>query len=129
MSTSTESRPPSQPVRVTPQSVIDALEALARDSSHQTASYETFMHQFGMDSGNQQHISTISALLCTASETTYADPARQFMLSVLVVGKATGIPGGGFYKLAKKLGAIAPNERREDFFLRQVQLVFGHYQP
>jgi hypothetical protein len=112
---------------LTVQAVVEALEAYAKASEPQTVFYSLFMQHLGLDPDNQQDITVISALLAQASELTYKDPARQFMLPVLVVSEAVGIPGGGFYKLAKKLGAIGPKESREDFFLRQIQLVFDHY--
>lgn len=47
------------------------------------------------------------------------------MASAIVVNE-TGMPGGGFFKLAKQLGALRGVDR-DTFFLEQQRAVFAHY--
>ncbi|OBB45415.1 hypothetical protein [Mycobacterium sp. 852002-51961_SCH5331710] len=50
------------------------------------------------------------------------------MLSSLVVQKATGDPGEGFYRFARKLGYLRPGVEKFEFFQSQVALVHEKYQ-
>lgn len=49
------------------------------------------------------------------------------MLSSLVVQKATGDPGEGFYRLARKLEYLRPGVEKFEFFQSQVALVHDRY--
>lgn len=49
------------------------------------------------------------------------------MLSSLVVQKATGDPGEGFYRFARKLGYLRPGVEKFEFFQAQVKLAHDKF--
>lgn len=67
----------------------------------------------------------VGALLGEVTDGTHAEVGA--MLSSLVVQKATGDPGEGFYRFARSLGAMGPGVEKFEFFQAQVGLVHRHY--
>ncbi|OBG42932.1 hypothetical protein [Mycolicibacterium fortuitum] len=67
----------------------------------------------------------IGALLGQVTDGTLDDAGT--MLSALVVQKATGDPGEGFYRFARKLGLLRPGVEKFEFFQAQVALVHEKY--
>lgn len=67
----------------------------------------------------------IGALLGEVTDGTLDDAGT--MLSALVVQKATGDPGEGFYRFARKLGLLRPGVEKFDFFQAQVARVHEKY--
>lgn len=67
----------------------------------------------------------IGALLGEVTDGTLDDAGA--MLSALVVQKATGDPGEGFYRFARKLGLLRPGVEKFEFFQAQVALVHEKY--
>lgn len=106
--------------------VFSELENVAASMS--TIYYSDFMRKIGLNHANPHHRRLIGMLLCEASEITFNDKNRGFMLSVLVVNKSTGMPTESFFVLAKKLKALSSYEDHGDFFKRQTRLVFKYYE-
>jgi hypothetical protein len=67
----------------------------------------------------------VGALLGEVTDRTYDEIGA--MLSSLVVQKATGDPGEGFYRFARKLGLLRPGVEKFEFFQGQVRLVHEKY--
>lgn len=67
----------------------------------------------------------IGALLGEVTDQTLDDTGA--MLSALVVQKATGDPGEGFYRFARKLGLLRPGVEKFEFLQAQVALVHEKY--
>ncbi|KAA0098929.1 hypothetical protein CIW49_13715 [Mycolicibacterium sp. P1-18] len=67
----------------------------------------------------------VGALLGEVTDRTYDEIGA--MLSALVVQKATGDPGEGFYRLARKMGLLPPGLQKFEFFQGQVGLVHEKY--
>lgn len=67
----------------------------------------------------------IGTLLGQVTDGTLDDAGT--MLSALVVQKATGDPGEGFYRFARKLGLLRPGVEKFEFFQAQVALVHEKY--
>jgi hypothetical protein len=67
----------------------------------------------------------VGALLGEVTDRTYDEIGA--MLSTLVVQKATGDPGEGFYRLARRMGLLRPGIEKFEFFQGQVGLVHEKY--
>lgn len=67
----------------------------------------------------------VGALLGEVTDATFDEIGA--MLSSLVVQKATGDPGEGFYRLAKRLGLMQSAADKVECFSSQVSLVHAHY--
>ena len=50
------------------------------------------------------------------------------LLSVIVVSRDTGLPGGGFFNLGQELHLVEPGEDEDSFVTRQTQRVFEYWQ-
>jgi len=50
------------------------------------------------------------------------------LLSVIVVSRDTGLPGGGFFNLGHELGLVEPGESEDAFVDRQAQRVYEYWQ-
>lgn len=87
--------------------------------------YSELMDMFGLNYKNPHHRKKIGLLLCEVSEKSYVE--NKSMLSVVVVNKSTNVPSGTFFELAKKLKAITTYEDENEFFERQLRLVFRCY--
>ena len=107
--------------------VLKQLEIIAKSPEQKPVYYSDFMEKLDLTYKNPHHRGIISVLLGKVSEDTFADKSMKFMLSVLVVNKSTDMPSEGFYTLAKNLEAMSSTESREDFFKRQIKLVFKYY--
>jgi len=113
--------------RIPVDDVFEQLEIIAKGSEKKPVYYSEFMDKFGLNYKNPHHRGIISALLGKVSEKTLSNKSIKFMLSVLVVNKSTDMPSEGFYTLAKNLKEMSITESREDFFKRQLELVFTYY--
>lgn len=79
----------------------------------------------GFDFKTARDQAAVGALLADVIERTYAEIGA--MLSALVVLKATGDPGDGFYRYAKQLGLFKPGMEKFEVFQAQVRLVHEKY--
>jgi alkylated DNA nucleotide flippase Atl1 len=50
------------------------------------------------------------------------------LLTVIVVSRETGLPGGGFFNLGQELHLVKPGEDEDAFVARQTQRVFEYWQ-
>ena len=81
----------------------------------------------GFDFNTDRDQAAVGALLGEVTDGTYDEIGG--MLSSLVVQKATGDPGEGFYRFARKLGLLRPGVEKFEFFQAQVGLVHAKYAP
>jgi hypothetical protein len=79
----------------------------------------------GFDFNMDRDQAAVGALLGEVTDGTYDEIGA--MLSSLVVQKATGDPGEGFYRFARKLGLLRPGVEKFEFFQAQVGLVHEKY--
>jgi hypothetical protein len=108
------------------------LERKARGKRTLTVTYEDLASEVGPKVGipklNARDPRLIGALE-RLSRSTF--DRHRFLLSVLVVNKDTGMPGGGknsgFYSLAKELAGYPRNISREDVFAKEIEKVSEHY--
>ena len=91
-----------------------------------TLTYGAVMEPLGMSSRNPKDRNTIAHLLGQMSEESAADRKRGFMVSAVVVRKATGEPGPGFYALARTL-ELLDDEEEEVFWRAQVKAICDFY--
>ncbi|AVZ39271.1 MULTISPECIES: hypothetical protein [unclassified Dietzia] len=75
--------------------------------------------------GNWRGQNGMSVLLAEVSRRSYAD--RKVMLSAVVLSKSGGMPGAGFFKLARDLRRMSSGEEDIKFFLEEVDRVRDAY--
>lgn len=82
---------------------------------------------FYSDLTDRLHIATQAAggVLIPISDESYK--ARGVLLSVLVVGKESGMPSDRFFDQARKLGAMKPGELPQLFFRAELSRVYDAY--
>ncbi len=102
-----------------------ALETAA--TARHTATYAEIMEPVGMAAKNPRQRAEIGALLSEASKRSYAE--HGFLLGALAVQKASGLPNGLFFQLARELGALAADGDEAAFWREQCDKAFAHYAP
>ena len=65
----------------------------------------------------------MSVLLAEISTRSFSDPSREAMLSAVVLSKSGGMPGAGFYKLARDLGRMSSGEGDVEFYMKELTKV------
>ncbi|MFI7481899.1 hypothetical protein ACH9EU_05725 [Kocuria sp. M1R5S2] len=115
------------------ESAVYHLEAAAKSRS--TIDYSTLNHQIADETGlppfdftKQTGRDAIAQLLAEISEDTHA--RHGIMLSALVTHKGSANLGGGFYKLASKLGQMPANpttNQKDEALSRLTAEVHDHY--
>jgi len=102
--------------------VYDRLKVAARANT--TVTYGEVAALAGLDMGRDDHRSQIATLLCDISESEHSQGRP--MLSVVVVhgehSEDAGMPGRGFFVLAKQLG-VQRGEDNVTFFARELTRV------
>lgn len=102
-----------------------ALEATA--TARHTATYAEIMEPVGMAAKNPRQRAEIGVLLSEASKRSYAE--HGFLIGALTVQKASGLPNGLFFQLARDLGALAADADEAAFWKAECDKVFAHYAP
>lgn len=69
--------------------------------------------------GTPRGLSGMSTLLAEVSKRSYAD--KGVMLSAVVLTKKNGMPGPGFFKLARDAGWMPPGEENDSFFYGELK--------
>lgn len=64
-------------------------------------------------------LSGMSVLLAEVSKRSYAD--KGVMLSAVVLSKKNGMPGPGFFKLARDAGWKPPGDENDSFFYKELR--------
>ena len=102
-----------------------ALETTA--AARRTATYAEIMEPVGMAAKNPRQRAEIGVLLSEASKLSYAQ--HGFLMGALAVQKASGLPNGLFFQLARELGALAADGDEAAFWTAECDKVFAHYAP
>lgn len=77
------------------------------------------------DLGSWRGRKGIAVLLAEVSKQSHADRGR--MLSAVVLSKSGGMPGQGFFELAREQGWMTHGVRDVDFFIEELRLVHAEY--
>jgi hypothetical protein len=109
--------------------VIDHVKsAPPKDLEALTVTYHKVMAPLGLSTHNPQHRAIIGRLLGRLSEASAADKSRGFMLSAVVVRKATNRPNPSFWELAEEIELYDSKTDDDQVFWRtQLKAIRKHY--
>lgn len=102
------------------QAIYDELRKVAREQ--RTTTYGDIAPLAQLDMENPYHRTEIARLLGEIS--THEHELGRPLLSAVVIGKDTNIPGQGFFTLARELGRYSGDDDVA-FFARELSRVFG----
>ena len=109
--------------------IIEKIKSTKSDRVEDiTLTYSEVMQPLGMSWRNPRDRKTIGELLGWGmSEKSCKDKKRGFMISAVVVRKATGRPNPAFFDYARKLELLADDEDDEVFWQKQIKAIRNFY--
>jgi hypothetical protein len=109
----------------------DVVKAAPSGKANDIAiNYAPVMEKLGLTWRSPADRATIGQLLGGVSQRSKADRTRGFLLSAVVVLKATGLPSGSFFQLAAEFAMIdeeADEEAKRRFWVAQMRLIAKYY--
>src|SRR2546421_384136 len=102
--------------------VYEELKRVAKAGA--TTTYGDIAPLVGLDMGNPAHRNEIARVLGEIS--TFEYRAGRPLLSVVVIQRDKNIPGQGFFKLARQLGAYSGSDDF-NYFVTELKKVHAHW--
>lgn len=105
-----------------PEALYEKLREIAR--AQKTVIYSEIAPIAGIDTGNPHFAALVGQLLDEINRVE-AENGRP-LLSAVVIGKDTGMPGRGFFNCARDLKRYSGNDDLE-YWLQELQQVYDHW--
>jgi hypothetical protein len=107
----------------TKERVLKCLVKLAKD--RQTTVYSKLAEEVGLKINKPAHRNRLTDILGAISEEEFSK--KRPLLSAVVISKGRTMPGGGFFKLAEKLGLYKKEDDKKLFFDEQLKKVYEYW--